>query len=161
MRTTDGLKLIDERFFKGRPDLKLRVEQEVERLRLAERLREMREAEGLSQQELADRVGTQRSVIARIENPGYDRHSMSTLRKVSEALGHVMRIEFAPSKEKSSLRAKVPSKRAADGAGASRAKGRNGTSGPRPAVAARVVGAPPLASVAASAPAARSAKAKG
>jgi ribosome-binding protein aMBF1 (putative translation factor) len=47
----------------------------------------MRRAQlGLSQQELADRVGTTASVISRIES-GQHRTSIETLRRLAEALG--------------------------------------------------------------------------
>lgn len=51
----------------------------------AERLRQARKDKALSQQELGDRVGVTRGVIANWESDNYE-PSASTLRRVSEAL---------------------------------------------------------------------------
>lgn len=54
-------------------------------VRLAMEIRALREARGLSQRELAERVGTTQSAIARLEG-GNISPSLPTLDKVAEAL---------------------------------------------------------------------------
>lgn len=55
-------------------------------IRLAMQIRALREARGLSQRELAERVGTTQSAIARLEG-GNILPSLPTLDKIAEALG--------------------------------------------------------------------------
>ena len=50
--------------------------------------------QGLSQEELAQRIGTSRSTIARIESLDYGRMSLTTLRRIADALGLVLNISF-------------------------------------------------------------------
>lgn len=95
-RTVDALEIIDDRYFKGKPEMYALLEEARERLQLAMQLHELREKEGLTQKEVADRVGTSRSVIARLEQPGYEKHTVSTLRKVAGALGYAVKVEFVP-----------------------------------------------------------------
>ena len=89
-KTTDALKIIDALYFNGRPEMQARL-REAE-----ERLRELRELQGMTQQEVADRMGTKRSVVARLEQAGYEKHTVSTLRKFSSALGYTVRVDFVP-----------------------------------------------------------------
>jgi DNA-binding XRE family transcriptional regulator len=49
-------------------------------------LKQAREAAGLTQKELADRIGTKKTAISRLENHAED-IKLSTLRKVTHALG--------------------------------------------------------------------------
>ena len=49
-------------------------------------LKQAREDAGLTQQELADMVGTRKSAISRLENHAED-IKLSTIRKVTDALG--------------------------------------------------------------------------
>ena len=49
-------------------------------------LRQAREAAGLTQDELAERIGTKKTAISRMENHAED-IKLSTLRKVTHALG--------------------------------------------------------------------------
>lgn len=55
-----------------------------------------REKAGLSQRELAHRVGTTQQQISRLESPSYEGHSLSLLRRVAEALGARVRFTFEP-----------------------------------------------------------------
>ncbi len=96
--STDAIEIIDDLYFKGRPEMLALLEEARERLRVSMQLHELREKEGLSLQQLADRVGTSRSVISRLESPGYEKHTLSTLRRVAGALGCTMRMEFVPVK---------------------------------------------------------------
>jgi len=52
---------------------------------LAVLVREMREAAGLTQQELAKRIDTTQSVIARLEDAEYSGRSLSLLKRIAEA----------------------------------------------------------------------------
>jgi transcriptional regulator with XRE-family HTH domain len=63
----------------------------------------LREESGLSQQELAKRVGTTQQQISRLESPSYEGHSLSMLRRVAEALGATIRVELLRGKQKKSM----------------------------------------------------------
>lgn len=60
---------------------------------LAIQLAALRKESGLSQKELAKRVGTSQQQISRLESPCYEGHSLSMIRRVAEALGATVRVE--------------------------------------------------------------------
>jgi ribosome-binding protein aMBF1 (putative translation factor) len=60
---------------------------------LGRQVRELRESHGLSQRQLAERMHTTQSVIARLEAGG-SKPSMSTLERVAKALGASVDIRF-------------------------------------------------------------------
>ena len=60
------------------------------------KLARIRQEKGLTQEQLAEMVGTKQQNIARIENPAYEGHSLGLLRKVARALGMVVRVQFLP-----------------------------------------------------------------
>lgn len=62
--------------------------------RLAERVRNLRESRGISQQDLAERMGTTQSVISRLESGGA-KPSLTTLERVGAALDAELVIEFS------------------------------------------------------------------
>jgi transcriptional regulator with XRE-family HTH domain len=78
------------------PDLAEAVEAESFNLDIAGKVYEARVAAGLTQRQLADLIGTQQSVISRIEDADYDRHTLGTLKKIASALGKRLRVEFVP-----------------------------------------------------------------
>jgi transcriptional regulator with XRE-family HTH domain len=59
----------------------------------AYRLRELREASGLTQVELAGRLHVSQNRVSRIEHGDIDRAQVDTLRKYVEALGGRLRVE--------------------------------------------------------------------
>lgn len=70
---------------------------EIGRLRLAQRIVELRESRGLTQAQLAERVGTTQAGISRLENPNYRNYSLTTLEKVANALGVRLKVELEES----------------------------------------------------------------
>jgi ribosome-binding protein aMBF1 (putative translation factor) len=85
------------------PGFLAEIDEEVERMALAHKLRELREAAGLSQAQLAKRVGTKAPGIARLES-GRFAPRIGVLRKVASALGARLRIDFDASKNPSPAR---------------------------------------------------------
>lgn len=65
-----------------------------ENLRIGVLLRQAREIEGITQEEIARKLNTKKSAISRIENHSEDIR-LSTLRKYAEALGKEIRLEIA------------------------------------------------------------------
>jgi predicted XRE-type DNA-binding protein len=62
-------------------------EEEAAKSELWLQLVEARQAAGLTQQQVAERMGITQSQIARIEKQGYDAYTLRTLRRYVEALG--------------------------------------------------------------------------
>ena len=93
-KTTDAVAILHRRLYKKssarRAELgQVRLDDAVARQLLA-----LRTKEGLSQRELAKRVGTTASVICRLEDADYDGHSMSMLNRIAEALGYRVELRF-------------------------------------------------------------------
>ena len=69
-----------------------RFDRTLRQIDLAVLVREMREHAGLTQVELARKVGTTQSVIARLEDAEYTGHSLSMLERVAGACGVNLRL---------------------------------------------------------------------
>jgi DNA-binding XRE family transcriptional regulator len=67
---------------------------ELNHLRLSHRITALREKRGLTQAELARKVGTTQAGISRLENPSYHTYSLATLGKVATALGARLKVDF-------------------------------------------------------------------
>jgi ribosome-binding protein aMBF1 (putative translation factor) len=63
--------------------------------KVAELIYTARKQAGLTQQ-LADLIQTKQSVIARLEDAGYEGHSLSMLQRVGAALGQRIEIKMVP-----------------------------------------------------------------
>ena len=57
-------------------------------------LTSLRKKAGLSQKELARRIGTSQQQISRLESSSYEGHSLSMLRRVAGALGATIRVSL-------------------------------------------------------------------
>lgn len=79
------------------PELKAYVTEARAHRQIAELIHELREAEGLSQQELAEMIGTSQSTIARLEDIEYSGHTLTMLTRILTALGRDLEIH-APKK---------------------------------------------------------------
>jgi len=67
-------------------------ERRLQQIDLALLVREMREDAGFTQTELAKRVGTTQSVIARLEDAEYAGHSLAMLERIAAACGVGLRL---------------------------------------------------------------------
>jgi transcriptional regulator with XRE-family HTH domain len=75
------------------PAVKAGYEQARAAYEVGRMVRELREARGLSQRELAERMGTTQSVIGRLEAGG-SRPTIVTLERVAHALGLRLEVHF-------------------------------------------------------------------
>src|SRR5882724_4774740 len=73
-------------------------EQEVLNAEIARKIYDLRTKAGLSQRELAKKVGTAASTICRLEDADYDGHSLYMLKRIAEALDKRVEIRFVPEK---------------------------------------------------------------
>ena len=86
-KTSDAYEILHSSFIKGKPTMEAMLKEEAQRLKLAAWLRKIRENAGISQTELAKRIGTTGSVISRLEDPDYEGHSLKTVQRIASALG--------------------------------------------------------------------------
>jgi ribosome-binding protein aMBF1 (putative translation factor) len=94
-RTSDGLAILDSITGKD-PKMLAMIEEEAEKLRLAGAIYELRTKAGLSQTDLAKRIGTTQSVISRLEDADYEGHSLDMLQRIAKALNNRIEIRFVP-----------------------------------------------------------------
>jgi DNA-binding XRE family transcriptional regulator len=76
------------------PEFKTHYQEERQALKLAMKITELREKKGLSQQKLANLMGTSQQAISRIESGEYEGFTLKTLEKIAEATGMRVNIEF-------------------------------------------------------------------
>jgi ribosome-binding protein aMBF1 (putative translation factor) len=95
------MKREDVRTFKSRlreelkdPEFKRHYDDKRQALKLAIKIAALREQKGLSQQELAKRMGTSQQAISRIESGEYKGFTLKTLEKIAEATGMKVKIDF-------------------------------------------------------------------
>jgi transcriptional regulator with XRE-family HTH domain len=91
----DGRRLYEEARGRMLADPRLRVlyEEEAAKMELWLQLAEARQAAGLSQQQLAERLGVSAAQVARMEKHGYDRYTLKSLRRYVAALGEGFLLE--------------------------------------------------------------------
>jgi transcriptional regulator with XRE-family HTH domain len=76
------------------PDFAARFERAGQAWEVAMQLAALRKDSGLSQKELAIRLGTSQQQISRLESPNYEGHSLSVIRRVAEALGATVNVRI-------------------------------------------------------------------
>ena len=63
---------------------------------IARKIYDLRTKAGLSQRELAKRVGTSASAVCRLEDADYEGHSLAMLNRIAAALNRRVEIRFVP-----------------------------------------------------------------
>jgi transcriptional regulator with XRE-family HTH domain len=94
--TTDAVDILHRRYFEGKPEMLTLLEQERVNAEVAQKVYDLRATAGLTQQELATRVGTKASVICRLEDADYTGHSLTMLQRIAAALGQKVQVNFVP-----------------------------------------------------------------
>ncbi len=90
----DGVELLDRKYVRKDEKMKKMVEEEFEKLQIGQQIYDLRKEANLTQEELADIVGTTGSVISRLESAEYDGHSVKMLQRVASALGKKVTINI-------------------------------------------------------------------
>ena len=90
----DGQRLFEEdkARFLSNPEFRAIYEEEFRKKELWLQLVEARQAAGLTQKEVAKRLGVSQAQVARIEKRGYDAYTLRTLQRYVNALGDQFRI---------------------------------------------------------------------
>jgi transcriptional regulator with XRE-family HTH domain len=81
---------------KAQPDRIAALEEARANDEVARKIHQLRTQAGLSQRQLAKRVGTTASVICRLEDADYQGHSLPLLRRIATALDRRVEIRFMP-----------------------------------------------------------------
>ena len=75
------------------PEFCALYEEEAAKKELWLHLVEARQQAGLTQEQMAERLGVTQSQVARIEKKGYESYTLTTLRRYVQALGQDYRLE--------------------------------------------------------------------
>ena len=75
------------------PEFRAIYETEAEKKELWLQLVEARQQAGLTQEQMAQRLGVSQAQVSRIEKEGYDAYTLTTLRRYVEALGEGFSLE--------------------------------------------------------------------
>jgi DNA-binding XRE family transcriptional regulator len=94
--TTDAVKILHRRYFAGRPGRLKSLEEARGNDEIARKIFELRTRAGLTQAQLGKLVGTTASVICRLEDAGYEGHSLAMLRRIAAALNRRIEVRFVP-----------------------------------------------------------------
>ena len=85
-KTTDAVEILHRRYVKGDPRREVALQAERVNAEVAAIVHDRRTEAGLTQEELAELVGTTQSVISRLEDADYEGHSLSMLQRIATAL---------------------------------------------------------------------------
>lgn len=102
-KTSDAVAILD-RMAGDNSELHRLTEQARINASVAQLIYEARNKAGLSQAELASRIGTRQSVISRLEDANYEGHSLNMLQRIAAALGQCVEIRFLTAKKAARVR---------------------------------------------------------
>jgi transcriptional regulator with XRE-family HTH domain len=88
-------KALTKRLMRGRETRARFVESHLNK-GLAFQIQSLRDRKDWSQQELADKLGTNQNAVYRLENPGYGKPTLTTLKKVAAVFDVALVVRFVP-----------------------------------------------------------------
>ena len=100
IKRSDALREVYRRFFDGKPERLAELEDARASAAVARQVYALRTRAHLTQAALAERVGTTKSVISRMEHDDYTGHSLPLLRRIAAACGRRVEIRFVKSTAK-------------------------------------------------------------
>lgn len=106
MKKTNFEQYLDEQL--KDPEFATRFESAGEAWDIALQISALREQAGLSQKDLARSLQTSQQQISRLESPGYEGHSLTTLRRIAQALHSRVRVVFEPLDDASGIHPAKP-----------------------------------------------------
>ena len=96
-KTKTALDQMIDKFVSGDPERQAMLDEEIVNVEAAQLVYNLRKKAGLSQRELAKRVGTTASVICRMEQADYE-GSLPMLRRIAGALNRRLELRTLPIK---------------------------------------------------------------
>lgn len=88
----DAIRILHGRYVKDDPGRKASLEEERVNAEVARLIYDKRTSAGISQQKLAELIGTTQSVISRLEDADYDGRSLSMLERIAYALNQKLTV---------------------------------------------------------------------
>lgn len=85
---------LDEKYGRKGTDTRERFQEEFETFKIGVLIQEARKNQNLTQQQLADKAGTTKSYISRIENNASDIRLSTLMRIIREGLGGSLKLSF-------------------------------------------------------------------
>lgn len=95
-RTTNALEILRRRYVGDDPGRIASLGQEKLNAEIARQITDLRTASGLTQRQLADKIGTTQSVVSRLEDAEYEGHSLSMLTRIAQALDQKVKVMLEP-----------------------------------------------------------------
>jgi ribosome-binding protein aMBF1 (putative translation factor) len=92
-KTDDALKIL-QAITQGDSEIEEMLAEASLNAELAQLIYGARTRAGLTQKQLAERIGTKQSVIARLEDADYEGHSLSMLQKIANALNQRLEVHL-------------------------------------------------------------------
>jgi ribosome-binding protein aMBF1 (putative translation factor) len=94
-KTNDALEILAA-MTKNDPEIQILLKESSLNAEIAQMIYDARICAGLTQKQLADRIGTQQSVISRLEDADYDGHSLSMLQSIALVLNQRLQLNLVP-----------------------------------------------------------------
>jgi transcriptional regulator with XRE-family HTH domain len=88
----DAVSILHGRYVKDDPERKAAIQEERVNAEVARLIYDIRTNAGLSQQQLAELIGTTQSVISRLEDSDYEGRSLSVLDRIAQALNQKLTV---------------------------------------------------------------------
>ncbi len=96
--TTDAVEILHRLYFKNDPEMMQMLESERVKFKIGQKIYDLREEAGLTQKQLAEKVGTTATVIDDLEMTDYEDNELGDavlmLQRVAKALGKRIEVEF-------------------------------------------------------------------
>ena len=92
-KTNDAVKILEQMTSED-AEMEEMIQESSLNAELAQLIYQVRTQAGLTQQQLAERIGTKQSVIARLEDAEYEGHSLSMLQRIAQALNQRLEIRL-------------------------------------------------------------------
>lgn len=94
-KTSDALEILNA-VTGDDPALREAIEEATVNAMVAEAIYNVRTEAGITQAELAERIGSTQPVISQLEDADYEGHSLSMLKRIADALRQRVEIRFVP-----------------------------------------------------------------
>lgn len=96
--TTDAVEILHRLYFKNDPEMMQMLESERVKFKIGQKIYDLREEAGLTQKQLAEKVGTTTKVIDDLEMTDYEDNELGDavlmLQRIAKALGKRIEVEF-------------------------------------------------------------------
>lgn len=93
-KTSDAVEILDRMFVGADPKRRAAAQRAMEDALVGRAIYLARTKAHLTQKQLAELVGTDQSVISRLEDADYRGHSLTMLRRIAAAMGKRLEIRF-------------------------------------------------------------------